>query len=422
MTQVKVGDRVRVTAHRGGLFHLRNVDKVGVVTSVGTFVRVQFDDGHTDFGMPNDVTLVIKATATLQIGDTVKVVKERGGLFYSHNEGKTGVVSRVDEVGHYVWVQFDGETDYGRITDVVLVKAKEADEDDRSFISNRLNTTGTLPVAKGTLVDILYKDGTIILKQPAGSHDPQRSHNAPHKSYSNFNWRFSAVSSYNSDASIVGYRLSEPEVKAERVVGFKDFVVGMRVRLTSEGDKRHQHWGFRKGEVYNCINGGVVSSTGATCKHNWAEWEFVAVVDSSLDAQLAALRANLEAVKGEATVAQRELTQAQERVTTKEAVVAEIEARRVALVTSITKHGIQFIGEGLELVKASAAHKAGLLKVGTSLKVVVSDDDREHTVGQVYKIISVDKADNNQTYKLESNDGYGWWIHNSSLDGYVVVA
>lgn len=56
----------------------------------------------------------------LKVGQRVRVTASRGGLFSSEFEGEVGVVVSLSEC--HVTCNFDGEEDYGYLTDVDLVE------------------------------------------------------------------------------------------------------------------------------------------------------------------------------------------------------------------------------------------------------------------------------------------------------------
>lgn len=64
--EIKVGQRVRVTARHGGVFYSYNEDQVGTVEDVtGGSVWVRFDhNGERDYGEPSDIELVTPEAAT----------------------------------------------------------------------------------------------------------------------------------------------------------------------------------------------------------------------------------------------------------------------------------------------------------------------------------------------------------------------
>lgn len=57
----------------------------------------------------------------IKVGQRVRVTARHGGVFYSYNEGEVGTVE--DVRAGSVWVRFDhnGECDYGEFSDIELV-------------------------------------------------------------------------------------------------------------------------------------------------------------------------------------------------------------------------------------------------------------------------------------------------------------
>lgn len=486
MTQstLAIGSRVRVKQIAGGAFYSHNYGKEGVVTQLGDVsVTVRFDDGSSDYGRR---TAVVVVSQSLKVGDKVKIVGEQGGLFYSFNVGKEGVVTKVPTSDDgIVVVRFeDSSTDFGRIKDVALVVPTPA-KDEQGFISNRENRSGTMPVPRGTIVDVLYNDGTIILDLPAGTGASKRSENKPQNVYSATTWAFNGSGS----ATIVGYRfaadrpatrksITHAEMKkgmkvklidggtnhthwgfrkggvydcadggpispkprgevascnwgdwvwelveeAETPISMDEMEVGMKVKLTSKGDGRHEHWGMKVGVVYDVVQHSRygrpgIKTPGGTLTTNYASWTFVQVAsDGTLDAQLAGLRAEMEVVKSSIATANRELEAATQRVATKQAVVDKAQEELAALVERVAKHGLKFVEKS-----AQDAHDEGKLSVGVTLLAVTPEDTEEHKPGKQYKIIQRDRGDTSE-WKLESEDGYGWWIRNTELKNYTVVA
>lgn len=139
---------------------------------------------------------------------------------------------------------------------------------------------------------------------------------------------------------------------------------------------------------------------------------------NTLDTQLAALRAQLDAIKAEKVSADQEVTHAADRLATKKAVVVEIETRQVALLSTLAKHGIQFVGE--TSLSAMKAHQSGLLKKSSKVVCNTSPDSYEHKVGKVYDVVQVDAHDRTCTYRFTSEAG-GHWLCNSSLEGYTFI-
>lgn len=267
-------------------------------------------------------------TTQIQVGDRVYIRDEAGNAFYSRNKGKQATVTRVENIRIDVKMD-DGSTDYGRKDGVDVLKAK----DEQGFISNAGNTTGKLPAERGTLMDILYMDGTLILDLAIGTGAPKRASNNSN-SYSATAWTYSE----RGDATIKAYRfITDRPVEAGRRIKREDVKVGMKVKLISDNGG-HRHWGFKIGGVYNCIDGAIQASEDVfhrgTNYGNWI-WELVAEA-SPLDTELAAMRKELDAIKAEKQAAEAEVSAARAKVNA-------AEAKRVALVGRLAKHGIQFI-------------------------------------------------------------------------------
>ena len=334
-TQFKAGDRVTVITPRGGLFHSRNEGKTGTVNKVvDDLLYVDFN-GEEDYGYTSNVKL---APAAFKQGDRVRVVAPLGGVFYTRHGGQEGTVTRLEAATDTLYVRFDNtdEVDYGNVNDVVKIEAAPLDE---GWTSNDYNTRGVLPAARGTLMDIKYNDGTIILDLPIGTGESKRSINKPGNSYSASTFTYTGKGS----ATIVAYRLASarPGVEAAttgRRVTHAEMVEGMKVKLVNAGDG-HTHWGFKLNGVYNCRNKAPISPNGQGADRNWAGWVWEVVTEAdSLDTQLAALRAELNAIKVEKQAAEAEVAAARNKVN-------GIEAKRVALVKRMTRHGIKFIAE-----------------------------------------------------------------------------
>lgn len=405
MTQLSIGNRVVVTASNGGLFYAGNKDKHGVVTRTsraGEIVHVRFDDGVEDYGRSVDVELL--DPRAIQVGSKVTVTAEEGGVFLRKYAGKTGEVYRVDE--DTVYVQFEDGRDYGRMADVTLVYKK----DSLGFISNEGNTQGIQPVPRGTLMDVLYNDGTLILDIPVGTGASKSASNNSN-SYSATSWRGIG------GAGIKAYRFpaDRPTPIVSRRITHAEMKEGMKVRFLGADTRGHEHWNFVVGQVYSCGNGGPISVKGTLASNNWGDWKWELVEQAAtLDDHLTELRTQLDAIKAEKTQAESELAAAQAKVD-------GIEARRVVLVGSLTKHGIQFIGEAVPVRTAQEAFDADELDIGMTLLCVTPHNTDEHTAGKQYKIVRRDVGDDAE-FRLESDDGYGYWLDNEGLVGYTVVA
>jgi len=420
MTQhtLAVGSRVEVTGRKGCAFYSRSYGKRGVVTKLTiNAAHVKFDDGTEDWGRRDGVT-VIQGVDGFVVGARVKVTAWSGGTFYSRHEGKQGVIER--RVDNMIYVRFDhdGTTDYGMIENVELVVAAPATpvKDAQGFISNAGNTTGKLPAERGTKMDILYMDGTLILDLAIGTGVPKRASNNSN-SYSATAWAYSERGS----ATIKAYRfIADRPVEAPvvRLIKREDVKKGMQVKLISDNGG-HRHWGFKIGGVYDCID-GAIQAPGSDVFHrgtNYGDWVWEVVKEApapTLDEQLAALKAELTQIKAEKERAEAGVVAAQ-------ALVDAAEAKRAEIIGRLSKHGIQFIGEeGVKAQTAQEAFAAGTLEVGMTLLAVTPEDEHEHTAGRQYKITHRDRDDSSE-FKLESNDGYGWWVRNDELGNYTVV-
>lgn len=342
-------------------------------------------------------------TAKITTGARVKVTAQMGGTFFGRHYNKVGTVERVRDDVIYVRFDHNNELDYGMMHNVEVVQASP---DAQGFIQN---TTGVLPADRGTIADVMYNDGTIILGIAIGTGAPKRASNNGN-SYSATCWDVG-----RGGANIKAYRI--PSVESPRRVTHEQMTKGMTVKLVGEGEG-HTHWGFKLGQVYKCVTGGPIAPCGTAAGRNWAGWVWeVVVVEEAplvtLDDQLAALKAELTSVKAEITEATKEVTAANAKLE-----VAE--AKRVVLIGTLAKHGIQFIGETVKAQTALEAFEAGTLEVGMTLLCVEPQDADEHSVGTEYKVIQRDVGDECE-FKLESNDGYGYWIENENLAGYTVV-
>lgn len=405
MTQIQVGATVKVNA-RVGLFYTHNAGKVGKVVRINNHqVHVRFDAGGEDYGNFGDVTLITPAP-TVRVGDRVRITNTE--LFNSCNRDKEGDVTRLTQDGRVVYVQLsNGSTDYGYISDVTLVapiakavptakngmkvgdkvRVRTGDGNRGSFYARHENKVGTItsiisgrdavhvtfedgssdcgytigltlvtsagftpnlgsmPVARGTMIDVEYKDGLVMLNVSAGSDN---------------------------------------------------YGVSTAQGLPDSRRRYARSWALGNG--------------GSTI----VGWRLAVAAPVTLETELAGLKGQLDAIKAEKTVAEAQLA-------TAKAKVDAIESRRVALVATLTKHGIQFIGEDAGL-NGEQAHQAGLLKVGTKLLCNVTPDPDENIVGKTYEVKRVDVNDSTCTYRLSSEDGHGFWVLNSKLNGYTLVA
>lgn len=338
-----IGATIRVT-NKHGLFNFDRYNKTGRITRVNptsSIITVEFEDGTTDYGYMSNAEVIAPA---LKEGDRVRVVAEDGGVFLSRFEGKEGTVVSVDHEDETVTVEFDcGNRDYGNFTDVVRVDpAEQAPRKANETVNGWIENKGTRPVPEGTLIDVKYKDGLVMLNVRAGASDYGDSKVLEGTGKARRYAR--AWSLGNSAGTITHYRLALPVSGLGAVrIEFADMKKGMKVRYMGQPvDGGHTHWGFELGKIYDCVDGGVRHGRGCDCRTNYGEWRFELVTGveglGSLSEQLAALRSQLNAIKTEKRAAEAEVAAARTKVN-------DIEARRVALVATMTQHGIQFIAE-----------------------------------------------------------------------------
>lgn len=83
-------------------------------------------------------------------------------------------------------------------------------------------------------------------------------------------------------------------------------------------------------------------------------------------------------------------------------------------------------GTGLTLIEDAAKPTQTLkdmldnVQRGDLFQCVVSSDTTEHLVGKVYAVVDLDEGDS-MPVKLQSEDGYGWWIAEEYLQNYIKV-
>lgn len=332
MTQFTIGTRVRVTAAGGGLFYSGNKGKLGAVTRMSRgneIIHVRFDDGVEDYGRPADLEVVtlLGTPVGIVVGSKVKVT--RACVFMTKFQGQTGEVTRID--GRTIFVRFaSGSTDYGMIDELELVQVKDKD----GFISNVGNIAGKMPAPRGTKLDVLYNDGTLILDIAIGTGDSKRASNN-NNAYSATTWAFHGTGS----ATIKAYRFpaDRPAPVVSRRVTHAEMKEGMKVRYIGAATRGHEHWNFVVGQVYSCGNGGPINDDGTLASNNWGDWSWELVEQTeTLDQQLAALRAEMDAANTEKREAQAALTEARK-------VYDAAEAKRVAVEARLTKHGLRLI-------------------------------------------------------------------------------
>lgn len=366
---------------------------------------------------------------SIQVGNRVKVVTHDGGGFYRQFAQKEGSVTKIES--GVVHVEFDGgQKDFGRPQDVELVVSLT---DPLGFKSNRANSAGVAPAPSGTVMDVLFNDGTVILDLPICTGVFKTSVNKPDKSYSATTWRFVGT----GYATIVGYRLPKDRgklaVTAEQLasqpqpaVAFRDLKPGQKARLATRGDGCHDHWGMKVGEVYDVVSerGRMhVATPGGSLSTDYAGWKFYIVQDvSTLDTELAALKAELTKLDAEKEAAEAVVVKAQREIVEAQRVIAEHATKRNALEAKVTKHGLQFIAAPQVVVNAADAHTAGRIVVGTKLKAISSKITSGIEGGDTVTVRRVDKVDQSMTYRVESDSGrVNIWLWNSVLNNYVVV-
>lgn len=86
----------------------------------------------------------------IKVGQRVRVTAFQGGVFYSYNEHQIGTVE--DVTAGSVWVRFDhnGERDYGDFGDIELVAPVAAPEVAPATIKDAIaNVEAALAVLKG---------------------------------------------------------------------------------------------------------------------------------------------------------------------------------------------------------------------------------------------------------------------------------
>lgn len=423
--QIQVGATVKVTAFNGGLFFGHNARKTGKVTSINRIhdhVRVQFEDGSTDYGNARDLTVITPAPV-VKVGDRVRVTALHGGVFLSKYAGKEGNVTAVSGTSINVRFDYDGGEDYGDIGDLMLVtsaapeprKANETlngwaigdkvrvnvgRENRGSFYERHERKVGTIVriLASGEAVEVRfdrcdsvdcgYTQGLTLVSRGAGS-----------------GWIANQGARPVPEGTLIDVKYQDGLVMLNVAAGSTNH--GNSTILEGTGTTRRyaRAWslGHSAGTITHYRLAGAVEAPEVT-----------------LETELAALKAQHEAIKAEKATAERAVTDAEAVVATKKAAVAAIEARRVVLVGSLTKHGIQFIGE-TDRLTGQQAHEAGVLTVGSKLLCNVSADSSENTVGKVYEVLRHDRHDSVCTFRLTSDDGRGFWVVNTALSGYTLV-
>lgn len=96
LQDVKVGDRVEILDDRATYFYDSNRGRIGTVTKLdpdsSLDVKVEFDDGDTDWGNHSDVR-VVTAPDSIKVGDRVRLVENHMCGFL---EGDVGTVKYID--------------------------------------------------------------------------------------------------------------------------------------------------------------------------------------------------------------------------------------------------------------------------------------------------------------------------------------
>ena len=353
--QFKVGDVVKVTAPMGGLFDRCNFGKTGTVTRVDhvrDVVYVEFGT-HTDYGRPANLTLVSTKPEKVRaanettngwfVGDRVKVNTEDGkrGSFFNRNSGKIGEITGILADGIACEVKFtDGTQDCGYLEGLTFVSRGES--------GNWIENKGVMPVPRGTLIDVKYKDGLVMLNLGAGSTDTVNATVAGNtgrsKRYAR-DWTIGQGSGTITHYRLVGGAVAvqevapAPVVKQPRLINHHEMQKGMSVRYLGAGKRGHEHWNFVVGNVYRCGDGGPIAASGCQASSNWADWKWELVEEESVVPFAVAarqVREQLDAIKAEKQAAEAEVAAARAKVN-------EIEARRVALVATVASAGLQFI-------------------------------------------------------------------------------
>lgn len=359
----------------------------------------------------------IKHTATtlgLKAGDTVQLVR-------GEYKGATAKLVRCDGS---IWPWFTLTQDHGprREGRELAIYLKEDGEnsfikipegDKGGFIANE----GCKPVLPASQrVDLLYKDGSLMVDVTIGSHSNHAKNTG--KYYSSNNWNL-----FGTDSSIIAYRLKEVAVavattpKIEKEIEMK---VGSRVVLLHTV-------GCAWSSTNNRVEGTVtkLSSLGATEIANvtfdngskdWGRRAALQLVQDSPSIPAATVDTVLAQLKGQIEVAAKDIEQANDAL-----VGATV--RHAALVETLTKHGFSVSGSAAVEVNAKAAFDQKLIKRGTILRcnTVCEEMVGEHIAGKTYKVTSIDDG-SLADQELESEDGYGIWVDNEFLEHYTVVS
>lgn len=82
---------------------------------------------------------------------------------------------------------------------------------------------------------------------------------------------------------------------------------------------------------------------------------------------------------------------------------------------------IEDVKEQAKTVTLLALEVAGDVEIGQQFMCNVSDHPSEHVVGKIYEVIDLDRGDS-MPVKLQSEDGYGWWLDLRFLQNYTLVS
>lgn len=354
------------------------------------------------------------STLGLKAGDTVQFVR-------GSNKGTVAKLIACDG-SIWPWFRLTQATESRNIGREVAIMLEEDDEitfikipegDKGGFIANE----GCKPVLPASQrVDLLYKDGSLMVDVTIGSNSNHAKNTG--KYYSSNNWNL-----FGGDSSIIAYRLKEVAVavattpKIEKEIEMK---VGSRVVLI-----------HTSGCAWAASNDGVegtvtkLSSLSTTEIANvtfdngskdWGRRAALQLVQDSPAIPTATVDTVLAQLKGQIEVAAKEIEQANDAL-------VGATARHAALVETLTKHGFSVSGSAVVEVNAKAAFDQKLIKKGTILRcnTVCEDMVGEHIAGKTYKVTSVDHG-SLADQELESEDGYGIWVDNEFLEHYTVVS
>lgn len=361
------------------------------------------------------------ATATsmgLKAGDTVQII--RGPC--------VGTVASLVRCDGWCWPWFtltkaSQHGEVGRRIAIPLLHEGEKsfmvipEGDKGGFILN----TGSKPVLPaGQRVDLLYKDGSLMLNVVIGSGVHKAVNTG--RLYWSHNWDL-----YGSHSQIVAYR--ETTKKATPVVptiakesDVSELKVGDRVVLIHVvGCAWYSSNNGQEGVVTSLNRFGPTDTATVKFDNGSEDWgrrtalQLVtpapAVSQSDTDAALAELQAELVEADNGIRVAAEALNTA---TSNKEALVARLAQFGFTVIGS--EHSVQ--------VKADVAFDQNILKVGAILRcdVVCEEMQGQHTSGKTYRIISVDDNNTSMTLEMESEDGFGIWVDDDFLKCYTVLS